>query len=292
MKMLLTGMILLAFSCIPKEPAPKEDPNLVLQNDLPEMLRENSGMIAYNDLIWFINDSGNDSAMYGYDRQQNKVVRTVHVKNARNTDWEEITQNDQYIFIGDFGNNASGNRTDLRIYMIKKSDVGDNDTVQPYGVINFSYEDQSDFTPQLPNNTDFDCEAFIATDNSIILFTKHWMDSKTKVYTLAAIPGTQVAGYLAEWNVNGLVTGSTWSANDDKLYLIGYSGVVLPILWEISGFDPENAHFTNNKRTDFGLSYTQAEGICILDNGTLLVSSEEFTLINPGAPARLYELRR
>jgi hypothetical protein len=76
------------------------------------------------------------------------------------------------------------------------------------------------------------------------------------------------------------------------LYLIGYSGVVLPILWEISGFDPENAHFTNNKRTDFGLSYTQAEGICILDNGTLLVSSEEFTLINPGAPARLYELRR
>jgi hypothetical protein len=182
MKMLLTGMILLAFSCIPKEPAPKEDPNLVLQNDLPEMLRENSGMIAYNDLIWFINDSGNDSAMYGYDRQQNKVVRTVHVKNARNTDWEEITQNDQYIFIGDFGNNASGNRTDLRIYMIKKSDVGDNDTVQPYGVINFSYEDQSDFTPQLPNNTDFDCEAFIATDNSIILFTKHWMDSKWAGY--------------------------------------------------------------------------------------------------------------
>src|SRR5512133_419544 len=135
MKMLLTGMILLAFSCIPKEEAPKEDPELVLQNELPAILSENSGMIAYNDLIWFINDSGNDSAMYGYDRQQNQVVRTVHIKHARNTDWEEITQNDQYIFIGDFGNNATGNRTDLRIYMVRKSDLGDNDTVQHYGVI-------------------------------------------------------------------------------------------------------------------------------------------------------------
>jgi hypothetical protein len=285
--MLLTGLILITMSCIPREDPPPQNPELLTENLLPSILAENSGMTSFGDLIWFINDSGNDSAMYGYSAQDNEVKRTVRIRNAHNTDWEDITQNDQYVFIGDFGNNAAGNRTDLRIYIIRKDDVLANDTVDPTGVITFSYEDQTDFAAQGNNNTDFDCEGFIATDNTIILFSKDWIDNKTRLYTLSITPGNQTAMLKKEWNVGALVTSACIYASTGDLYLAGYTESLTPVLWQFSGFNTETLNFEQVTRTDFDLLFTQTEGIMIL-NGHLYVSSEAFTLIQPGTPASLF----
>ncbi|HLO57175.1 MAG TPA: hypothetical protein VK179_00385 [Bacteroidales bacterium] len=289
--MLLTGLILITLSCIPREDPPQRNPELLTEKVLPSVLDENSGMTSFGDLIWFINDSGNDSAMYGYSTQDNEVKRTVHIHSAHNTDWEDITQNNQYVFIGDFGNNAAGNRTDLRIYIIRKDDVIANDTVEPEGVINFSYEDQSDFSAQGNNNTNFDCEGFIATESTIVLFSKDWIDNKTRLYTLSIAPGLQTAMLKKEWNVGALVTSACYSGSAGDLYLAGYTESLTPVIWQFTGFNTETLNFDHVSRTDFDMLFTQTEGIMIL-NGQIYVSSEAFTLIQPGTPASLFRLDR
>src|SRR3990172_248639 len=140
----------------------KDDPvirQLVKVRDLPADLTENSGMIESGNLFWMINDGDHGAILYGYNNATGNIDRTVAVKDAVNTDWEEITQDAQHIYIGDFGNN-NGNRTDLRIYIIDKSNLQTGDTVTASGIIEFGFEDQTDFTSS-PNNTSFDCEAFV-----------------------------------------------------------------------------------------------------------------------------------
>jgi hypothetical protein len=287
--MLLTGLILITMSCIPKEDPPPRNPELLTEKVLPSVLAENSGMTSFGDLIWFINDSGNDSAMYGYNAKDNEVKRTVRIRNAHNTDWEDITQNDQYVFIGDFGNNGAGNRTDLRIYIIRKDDVLANDTVDPTGVITFSYEDQTNFSAQGNNNTDFDCEGFIVTENTLILFSKDWIDNKTRLYTLSITPGNQTAMLQKEWNVDGLVTSACYSSSTGDLYIAGYSTTSSPILWHVIGFNTETLSFDQINRIDFNMPFNQTEGIMIMD-GDIYISSEEFIYISPPTPAKLFRL--
>jgi len=88
-------------------------------------------------------------------------------------------QDKDYLYVGDFGNNLNGNRTDLKILRIRKNSV----LVNPLKIdtINFSYSNQTNFTPTGTNNTDFDCEAFIVASDSIYLFTKQWI-SKRQVF--------------------------------------------------------------------------------------------------------------
>ena len=286
---LMISALFLLLSCIPRESPPDRGLYLEKLYNLPAVLRENSGMIYTADLIWHINDSGNEPALYGYDKTNNTVARKVIIKNTVNNDWEDVTQNDTYVFIGDFGNNA-GSRTNLNIIVINKSDLTANtDTIIPYGIIEFNYSDQTDFTPA-PENTPFDCEAFIATDNSILLFTKDWVQHRTKIYTLPVTSGNYTAEYQTQWDINGLITAAVWSQGNQELLLLGYSNVLMPFLWVISGFNPESITYLEGKRTDFGGNLgTQTEGMLIMPDGSILISSEEFaTLQNPAA---LYILR-
>jgi hypothetical protein len=264
------------------EDPPKETVDLQMLNNLPEVLNENSGMTEYDGLLWFINDGGNDSAIYGYDQSKRTLDRSVAIRNSSNVDWEDITQNSDYLFIGDFGNNASGNRNDLKIYIISKSNLTPTaDTVVSDGIIHFQYEDQTDFSPVGNNATSFDCEAFIATEDSIILFTKDWLNQQTKLYTLPIVQGNYVAKMRKHWNVNGLVTSAAWSADNQVLFLLEYNEMALPILSIFSGFDADNLTYNRESRTEFpNLMPTQTEGIAILSDGSVLISSEAFTQIS------------
>ncbi len=270
--MLFTGMIVLVLTCIPKEESPENQLMLRKEQTLPSILAENSGIINYNNLIWFINDSGNDSVVYGYDRNSNEIVRSVAIKNTCNIDWEDITQNDDYIFIGDFGNNM-GNRLNLGIIKIRKTDLDhDADTITPVGIIKFSFEDQTDLSSTVQNNTSFDCESFIATNDHVILFTKDWLGYKTRLYRLPLTPGTYSAEYMAQWDVESLITSATWSSETRRLYLMGY--ILAPILWIFNDFDPDDGTFTDSQKTSFNDFGVQTEGILITEDGNILISSE------------------
>ena len=112
-------------------------------------MEETSGLLYYNNKIITHNDSGNDANLYEIDPENGEITRVVTVANATNIDWEDLGQDDTYIYIADIGNN-NGNREDLKIYKILKSDFISSTNVTSQE-ITFSYEDQTDFSSQ-PNN--------------------------------------------------------------------------------------------------------------------------------------------
>ncbi len=70
----------------------------------------------------------------------------------------------------------------MKILKIEKKSFLTNKPV--IDTIAFSNENQTDFTIQNPQRTDFDCEAFVAMQDGIYLFTKQWTSQKTSVYCL------------------------------------------------------------------------------------------------------------
>jgi hypothetical protein len=274
--------------------------------DLPTALNENSGLAYTDGKLWTFNDGGNTAKIYRISESNGSILQTVTLTNATNVDWEDITADANYLYIGDFGNNANGNRTDLKIYRISKAAIGNATMVSiTADVINFNYSDQdpTNLPPTGNNNTEFDCEAFFIKDNLFHLFSKDWVGGNgyyTKHYTLPTIPGTYVAQLQAQFKVNGAITGADISTtNLNEVVLIGYdvtnANLFMWLLFDYAG----NNFFTGNKR-QIGLSnvtnYGQIEGVTFTSDLTGYISSERFerTVIIFGipfqitVPARLY----
>jgi hypothetical protein len=86
---------------------------------LPATLHETSGLVLNDNLFWTTNDD-TDTTIYGVDTT-GVIQKKVALKKVVNKDWEEISQDNTYFYIGDFGNNVSGNRKDLHILRIEKN---------------------------------------------------------------------------------------------------------------------------------------------------------------------------
>lgn len=187
---------------------------------LPAQLNETSGLVVIDGAVWTVLDSGNPPAVLQVDPVDGAITRTVQLIGASNIDYEDITADTDWVYIGDFGNN-SGSRTDLRIYRITRAALEDEGvTAAQVDTIRFSFGDQTDFTPAF-DNTNFDCEAFIAVDDSLFLFTKRWIDETTRLYALPATPGTHVASVRGDHDSNGLVTAASWDGAG-RLVLLGH----------------------------------------------------------------------
>lgn len=102
--------------------------------------------------------------------------------------------------------------------------------------IRFTYGNQVAFTAA-PQANNFDCEAFIAMDDSLFLLTKNWLDERTPVYALPAMSGDQVAERRDSLAAHGLVTGAAHDPTTGAHALVGYSnGLFFPFVWQLSGF--------------------------------------------------------
>ena len=242
--------------------------------DLPEVMEETSGLIIWNDKIWTHNDD-TDINIYAFDTTNVYDYDTYPLTGTVNTDWEEISQDDDYVYIGDFGNNAGGNRTDLKILRIEKNSLLANLPV--IDTIHFSYSLQTDFSSTGPNNTDFDCEAFIVTTDSIYLFTKEWVSEGTSVYSLPKTPGTYIADYIESYNVQGLITGATFLERERLVVLSGYTSLLQPFLFLLYDFQ-NNLFFSGNKRKlSVNLPFHQVEGVATEDGLFYYISNEKFS---------------
>jgi hypothetical protein len=256
-----------------------------LNADLTTAVNETSGLIWFNKKVWTHNDSKGEPALYSIDKVTGDTVKKVTISNATNKDWEDVTQDDKYIYIGNMGNNANGNRTDLKIYRVKKSDVKKK-TIITASVINYSYEDQTDFTATGSNHTNFDCEALIAYGDSLFLFSKDWVDNKTRLYKLPKLPGTYTATKIGELNVEGLITGAEIVADKKVIVLTGYNAVLAPFIYLLYDFT-DNLFFDANKRKiALNQSLTQVEGICSVNEKKFYISNERVQKIFT-VPAKL-----
>jgi hypothetical protein len=197
-------------------------PQLKKIAELPKQLTECSGMIVLGDKQFVAhNDSGNKPYLYVFTAEEKNDARVVKVLNVSNNDWEELAEDDDYIYIGDFGNNG-GTRQNLMIYKVKKSDLKNNDQVIPE-IIKFRYGGQTKYSDS--NRHNFDCEAMIVKGDSLFLFSKNRGDFRTDVYGLPKTPGDYVTQKLGSFDSEGLVTGADYRQNGStgELVLVGYS---------------------------------------------------------------------
>lgn len=252
--------------------------NIEEQFDLPTTLNESSGVIFFNDKLITHNDSGNENKLYELDTISGVVTRTITVSNTTNIDWEDITQDDTSIYVGDIGNN-SGDRTDLKIYKITKADYLSSTNVTA-GVINFNYSDQTAFTTNT-NNTEWDAEALISFDaNNLILFTKNWVSGTTKAYPIPKTSGTFTVNPLTTTlSSGGLITGATYNPLTEKVYFIGYNSLLQPFVWVSENFTDNDVFSGTNTLTPLtSLGIEQAEAITYIDANRYFITSESFNI--------------
>ena len=249
---------------------------------LPGSLSESSGAIYFNNKLVTHNDSGGNNELYEVDLGTFLVSRTITISNATNVDWEDIAQDNTSIYIGDIGNNVSGNRTDLKIYKISKTDYLSMDTVTAE-TISFSYSDQIDFTGSSANITEWDAEALVSFDaTNLILFSKNWVNGTTKGYLVPKLAGTYSLTPLATTlNSGGLITGGTFNPLTAKLYLVGYTNPTLqPFVWASENFSGNDIFSGTNIQTSlpalFGLE--QAEAITYVNENRYFITSESLIL--------------
>lgn len=243
---------------------------------LPEIVNETSGLILWNDRIWTHNDD-TDTKLFALNTNNPDSNEAVALIGTNNIDWEEISQDENYIYLGDFGNNANGNRKDLQIYKIKKSTLLTNN--QEIETIKFSYSAQTDFTATGSNNTDFDCEAMVVTTDKIFLFTKEWISKKTSIYSLPKNPGNYVAAYQSTYDVSGLITGAAFLESKDLLVLCGYSSQISPFLYLLYDFSGEQFFGGNKRKIALDLPLHQTEGITTSDGLNYFISNEKYDII-------------
>ncbi len=201
-------------------------------------LDETSGLLFYNNSIITHNDSDGQANLYEINASTGTIIRTVVITNATNVDWEDMTQDASYIYIGDIGNNY-GNRTDLKIYKISKDDYNDADDKVISEIISYSYANQLDFTPNL-NNTNWDAEGLISYGDKLLIFSKNWVDNMVNVYSIPKTSGAHSAILESSYNTNGLITGAETSLNETAIYLTGYSSSEAPFMYTIHSI-PNNS---------------------------------------------------
>lgn len=239
---------------------------------LSPALKETSSLLFWNSLLWTANDD-RDTTLYGMDTT-GVIQKKIPLQKIANTDWEEMAQDSLYFYIGDFGNNVSGNRKDLHILRIKKESLAENP--QKIDTISFSYSDQTDFRKAKSNTTNFDCEAFIVTDDSIYLFTKQWKRKSTTVYALPKTPGNHVAQLKESYNVKGLITGATYVPSKKIIVLSGYSKTVSPFIYLLYDYNKSGFFTANKRKIRIALPFHQIEGITTQDGLKYYLTNENF----------------
>jgi hypothetical protein len=249
---------------------------VVFSKKISDSIKETSGLIAFENLLWTHNDD-HDTTLYGLD-SKGKIKRKIPLQGLKNNDWEEISQDSLYLYIGDFGNNYMGNRKDLQILRIEKKSV--LMSTPAIDTIAFSYANQKDFMAKKANTTDFDCEAFVVLQDSIYLFTKQWTTEKTSVYCLPKNPGTHIAQLKEILNVQGLITGATTLSKEKGIVLCGYSKTLQPFVYLL--YDYKNKDFSagNKRKIKIELPFHQIEGITTQD-GLLFYLTNEATVKKP-----------
>ena len=257
---------------------------------ISDTLIESSGLQWAGNALWTFNDGGGSAAIYRIDTLANILQQRVYLEGASNIDWEDIAFDGIYFYVGDFGNNANGARTDLKIYKFPLSAIPPDYIANPVvvisaaqiAVINFTYSDQ----PQPPqptnaNNTKYDCEAMIIDSGKIHLFSKNWIDLVSTHYVIDGVAaGDYIAQPVEVLVTNYLVTAADKAIGQKLIALLGYqnSGLGNHFIYLLSGYSGGN-YFNGNKRLlnlPTAAEMGQAEGLTFKNGVEGYISNEKF----------------
>lgn len=226
--------------------------------------------------LWAINDGGDDPKLYRLG-EDGAIEKEILVTNAKNIDWEDMTQNKfGHFFLGDFGNNKN-DRKWLTIYKIENPIDIKTETTEAE-IIKFTYPEM-DGTLITPNKRNFDLEAFVEYKRHLYLFTKNRtepFDGITNVYKV----GDHAANFDAQL-IDSFKTCTTleklcWitsaALSPDRTILVLLDSTSI---WLFENFKGDKFFSGDVSRIDLGI-VTQKEAITFYDDNTLIFTDEEF----------------
>lgn len=235
--------------------------------NLSKILDETSGLEMIDNTLVTINDSGNEPILY-FMNQKGKIISKRKVSGFKNTDWEDITKDEEFIYVADMGNNYD-TRRDLSIIKIP---INEN-SKQNIAEIKFNYPEQVDF--KFNRKSRFDAEALISLGNSLIIFTKNRASKTTDIYKLPKTPGTFRAKKIGSLNTQSIVTGADFDPKTQTLALtstIDFNNYYVLIVENFSINKSEN---TNIDMFEIPIGKCQVESIKFIDSKTFWISSED-----------------
>jgi hypothetical protein len=238
-------------------------------NDYPlsKIIEETSGLEIIGNYFITHNDSGGFPVLY-YLSKEGEIVKTREVESAVNNDWEDITKDNNYIYISDTGNNYS-TRKDLKIYKIPIDESSEEKTQ----IISFNYPEQDSF--KINENTIFDAEGLIAIKDELLIFTKNRKKKITEIYSIPKNQGDYRANKIKTLNVNSIVTGADYNKDLKFLALTSTIDFREYFLITIANFNlySNKDYLINMIKIPIG--NTQIESVKIIDKNNFWITSED-----------------
>ena len=225
---------------------------------------ETSALEIINGNFLTLNDSGDDPLLYIFDKN-GKILSKNLISGAQNRDWESLASDENFVYIGDIGNN-SGNRKDLKIYITDfKFNLIDS--------VNFNYKSQSKFKKKKKNK--YNAEALVSFNDSLIIFSKNRKTLTTELYFLPKKPGQYSIKPRDSYNVNALITGGDYNPKIDLLALVGYSySIKKQYLFLFKNFSYKKYKDSVHTKYAIPITNAQIEAIKIINRKTFWLTSE------------------
>jgi len=232
--------------------------------ELPKRIDETSGLEYFRGHFITHNDSGGKPKLYSFT-SEGDLLKSYKIKGALNRDWEELTADNNYIYICDTGNNYA-TRKDLKIYKV------DKDLILRDSIL-IRYKNQKSFKRKSKNR--YDAEAIASVDSVLLLFSKDRKKLTTQVYSIPKVATSYVIDPIAEFNVDALITAADYDPISKTLALTSYTFAGDQYLYRFLNFDIKNLKNSKFEKYTIPVKPAQIEAIKVEDSSTFWLTSED-----------------
>ena len=253
---------------------------LIKDISLSKKIDETSGLEIVDGQFITHNDSGGEPKLYYLDKN-GKIVKERKIEGVKNHDWEDITQDDDFIYVADMGNNYD-TRKNLSVIKIPK----DKNSVIDPEIIKFNYPEQNDF--RYKKLSQFDAEALISINELLIIFTKNRATKKTDIYSLPKNGGEYEAKKIGSLNTQSIITGGDYDQENELLILTSTISFDEYYILKIKDFSLKNKKDYKIEMYEIPIGKTQVEAVKIIDSNTFWITSEDE---KSSSAARLMKIR-
>ena len=274
-------ILLIIFSCSDGQEKQEYESAIVLESIvLPKVINETSGLEILNEVFITHNDSGGEPSLYFFNLN-GEITNSIKLEEKSlweiyNNDWEDITADENNIFIADTGNNF-GNRSNLNIIKVKTNDFSID------GKIYITYKDQEKFFSWFPSpKHKYDAEALFLIEDKIAILSKDRSNLFTDLYLIDKESNLrQVLESKITYDVNSLITGGDYNEELGLLALVSYNSVRSQYLILFENFNLENLAEKKFRKFKIPIERAQIEAIKIIDDTTFWITSEDEGIGSP-----------